>query len=187
MNNELSIREEESVRLHFPGGVNDLLLLLRGQVGHVVNELPRVRTVRDHKPKLERELAEDAPTEIMPLNHLHVVDGLRSDSKEHGEANRLQLQEVRSQVVLDETLCRVIHLAKLGLVGDLLLRHVHEHDVGNHVANAEPFELEVGPVITKAAQECLRRCCQSSHVFWSHVKVLRESRGLLWCGGNHTI
>lgn len=78
MNDEFSLCEEEGVRLDLPGRVDDFLLFLAAQAGHVVDDLPVDCAVGVHVAKFGRELVEDASTEIVPLHHLEAFNRLRS-------------------------------------------------------------------------------------------------------------
>ena len=91
MDDELALCEEERVGLNFPGCINDLLHFLLGEIGHVVDELPLIGAIWDHKAESEGVVPDDAPPKVVAFDHLHVLDRLGSDTEHHCKAHRLQV------------------------------------------------------------------------------------------------
>ena len=91
MNHQLPIGKEVAIRLDLPGRLANLLLLILAQVGEVVNELPRIRRIRNDEAKLEIELADALPFEVVFLHHLHVLNRLLPNRKEHCKTHSFQL------------------------------------------------------------------------------------------------
>ena len=63
------------------------------------------------------------------------------------------MEEVRPEVILDQTLGRVILVAYVRLVFDLINRYIYKGDVRGHTPDSEPFELRARPIIGKTAEE----------------------------------
>ena len=165
VNDEAALRKEEAIRFDLPRCLDDLLRLLRRELRHIIAELPLVRAVRDHETEAERIVLDDTSAEVMSLDHLQVLDWLRSDAEAHGQADGLQAEEVRSKVVLDQALRRVVCIVKIRLALDLVDGYVHQRDVGDHVSDPEALELELGPVVGESAEELVSWASQLTDVF----------------------
>ena len=101
MNNKFSLSEKETVGLYFPRCFDYFLHFFRREVGHVVHKLPFVHTIGDDKSKAKTVVSDDPASEVVSLYHFKVLDRLSPYPKPHSQANSLQVQEVRSQVVLN--------------------------------------------------------------------------------------
>ena len=83
----------------------------------------------------------------MPLDHLKVLNRLGPDSEAHRQSNGLQLQEIRTEVILYQALGWVVCIIKVLLAFDLVDRYVHKRNVRYHVTDPEAFEFHLGPVV----------------------------------------
>lgn len=182
VNNQAPLSEEEAVRLDLPGRFDNLLHLFWRELRHIIAKLPFVCTVGDDKAEAERVVLDHAATEVMPFNHLQVLNRLWSNTESHGQTHRLQMQEVRSKVVLNQALCRVISLTDVCLVFDLIDRHINEGDVRDHVPNAKAFEFKVRRVVGKSAQKLIGWARERSDIFCGYL-----IRHLLCCFCCHSI
>ena len=90
MNNKFVICKEKAVALDFPRRLDDLLLLLRGEGRHVINELPGIFRIWYNEAKLEFIVPENTTSEVVSLNHLHLLNRLPSNSKIESKPNCLQ-------------------------------------------------------------------------------------------------
>ena len=59
----------------------------------------------------------------MALYHLHLLNWLSPDSKLEGQSHGLELQEIWTQVVFDDTRAWIIFVT--GLIVDVLLWNIH--------------------------------------------------------------
>ena len=98
----------------------------------------------------------------MPFNHFHTLNRFLADAEIQGEAHRFQLQELWAQVILYDAHRRVIVITDI--VVNILLRHLHEHDIGHAVPDLESAKLELGPVVRQFAKKPVRRLRQRLHV-----------------------
>ena len=57
------------------------------------------------------------------------------------------MKEVRPEVILDQTFGRVILVAYVRLVFDLIDRHIDKGDIRDHIPDSEAFELHASPII----------------------------------------
>ena len=57
------------------------------------------------------------------------------------------MEEVRPEVILDQTFGRVILVAYVRLIFDLINRHIYKGDIRDHVPDSEAFELHARPII----------------------------------------
>ena len=87
---EFSISEEERVAFNFPGGLRDLDALLVSQFGEIVDKLPRVGAAGDDKTEFEVVGADHLAPEVVPLNHLHLINGLGTVRKVQRQTDRPQ-------------------------------------------------------------------------------------------------
>ena len=147
MNNQASLREVEAIALDLPRSVDNLLLLLWRELRQVVAELPLVGAIRDHKSEPEAEFLDDSATEVVPLDHLQVLDWLGPNAELHRQADRLELEEIGAKMVLDHPLRRVVLFLQGSRVINLINGHIYEHNVGDHVTDAESLEGHLGPVV----------------------------------------
>ena len=108
MDEEATLCEEECITFDLPWRFNDFLHLLRSELWQIVDELPLVCAVRDHEPEAEAEVLDYSPAEVVSLNHLQILYRLRANAEHHGETNCLKVEEVGTEVVLDQTLRWVI-------------------------------------------------------------------------------
>ena len=74
VNDELSVGEVKAVRFNFPRCFNDLHHFVLTQFGQVIDELPGVCAVWNHKAKLKAIVTNDSASEVVALDHLHVLD-----------------------------------------------------------------------------------------------------------------
>ena len=162
MNYQFFVCEEETVTLDLPGSLNNFLLFLGCQRWHVVDELPRVVGVWYDETELELIWSKNAPSEIVALDHLHLVYWLSSNSKIQGESNSLEFEEVWAQMVLDNSCCGVIIFT--GLVVNILLRNINQSDTWCNVSDLEASKFELGPVVRKFAKELVCWLFQLLHV-----------------------
>jgi len=151
VDNQTTLCKEEAVRLDLPRRFNDFLHFGLGELWHIIAELPLVCAVRDDKAKPEAVVLDHAPAEVMPLDHLKVLDGLRPDSETHRQADRLQVKEVRAKMILDQALGGVVCVSKVIFAFDLVNWDIYECDVRDHVSNLEALELELRPVFCQSA------------------------------------
>ncbi len=108
MDHQLAIPEEKAIRFDFPWRLLDFIFFFFAQVGQIVDELPTICGVRNHKTELEGKFSNAFVAEVVSLDHLHVLNGLCANAEVHCQANRLKLEKVWSQMILDKTLGRVI-------------------------------------------------------------------------------
>ena len=69
MDNQLILREEETVTLDFPRSLDDLFILIRSQIRHIIDELPFIGTVGYDESELKAIILDDSTSEIVPFNH----------------------------------------------------------------------------------------------------------------------
>ena len=91
VNDQATLCKEEAIRLDFPGGPNNFSHFFWRKLWHIITELPLVSAVRNDKPEAERIVLDDSASEVMPLDHLEILNGLRADSKTHCQTHSLQL------------------------------------------------------------------------------------------------
>ena len=103
VNYELIFCKKETVTFHFPGRLDDFLLFLLSEFRQVVNEFPRILTIRNDKAKLELVRSNNFPLEVMPLYHEHVLNRFFSITESQSKSNGLQFQEIWTQMVLDDS------------------------------------------------------------------------------------
>ena len=123
MDYKFIVGEEETITFDFPWRFDNFLLLLWGKWWHVINELPGVFRIWYNETKLEFVVPENTPSEVVSLNHLHLLNRLCSNSKIEGEPHCLQLEEVWAEVILDDASAWVIFFA--WLVVNVLLWNIH--------------------------------------------------------------
>ena len=56
------------------------------------------------------------------------------------------MEEVRPEVILDQTFGRVILVAYVRLIFDLINRHIYKGDIRDHVPDSEALELHAWPI-----------------------------------------
>ena len=124
MDHQFAISEEKAVGFDFPGRLLNFLLLFFAQIRQIVNKLPTICGVRNHESELKRKFANALVAEVVPLDHFHVLDRLGAYAEVHRQAYSFQLEKVRPQVVLDQTLRRVVVLYK-SVVFHIIFWHLH--------------------------------------------------------------
>ena len=120
VNDQATLCKEEAIRLDFPGCSNNFSHFFWRELWHIITELPLVCAVWNDEPEAEGIVLDYSASEVMPLNHLEVLNRLRADSEAHCQANSLQLKEVGPKVVLYQALGRVISIAQVCLTFDFL-------------------------------------------------------------------
>ena len=162
---EFVISKEEGVAFDLPGRLLYLDALLVRQLRQVVDELPGVGAAGDHEAELEVVRADHLPPEVVPLHHLHLVDGLRAIRKVQRQSHGPQQQEVRPQVVLDDPSRGVVVVAERAALSivHLVVLDLHEGVAGDDVSDLEPAEPQLGPVVAQTAQEFLGRLLKTLH------------------------
>lgn len=153
MDYEFSVCEEEAIWFHFPWCCNDFRHLFRWQLGKVVDELPGVGWVWYDEAEGEVVRSDHFSTEIMPFNHFHVLDGLLSDSKVKCKSYSFEVEEFRTQVILNNANIRVIIVADI--LVDALLWHLNKHDIRYTVPDLEAAKLKLWPVVSQFAEESI--------------------------------
>lgn len=96
MDYEFAVSEEEAIGFDLPRGSDDFRHFLCLQLRKVVDELPRVGWVWYDESEGEVVRSNYFSSEIMPFNHLHVLDGLLTDAKVKREADCFKVQELRA-------------------------------------------------------------------------------------------
>ena len=57
------------------------------------------------------------------------------------------MEEVRPEVILDQTFSRVILVTYVRLVFDLIDRHIYKGDIRDHISDSEALKLHASPII----------------------------------------
>ena len=70
-------------------------------------------------------------------------------------------------MILDHSFGGIIFVTEL-FVLDIVIRNLHEGNIGNHISNLKSAESEPGPVVGQLAQESVGGTSQRLHVFWRH-------------------
>ena len=91
MDYQFAVCEEEAVGFDFPWCCNDFRHLFRWQLGKVVDELSGVGWVWYDETEGEVVRSNNFSTEVMPLNHLHMLNGLIADAEVERETYCLQV------------------------------------------------------------------------------------------------
>ena len=65
-------------------------------------------------------------------------------------------------MVLNQSFGGVIFLGQI-LIFNVVLRHVYQRDIADHVADPEAFELEVCPVVRQLTQKLVRGFVERLH------------------------
>jgi len=87
VDHQAAIGKVKTVTLDFPGCLRDFLLFLISKIRQIINELPGIGGVGDHKAKLKTKLSDAATSEIVSLDHLHVVDRFGTYAEIHSKTH----------------------------------------------------------------------------------------------------
>lgn len=83
MQHKDAIRKVKTVTLDLPGSLCDLVFFFVWKIWQIINKLPWIGGVGDHEAELKTKLPDAATSEIVALDHLHVVDGFWAYAEEH--------------------------------------------------------------------------------------------------------
>ena len=155
VHNELVVHEVEAVGLGFERVADDILLLLWGQVGHVVDRFPGVGGVGDAESEAEIERFDELPSEVVTLDHAEVGDSVGSYGENELGPNGLVAEELRAESVTNGASGN-IHFGGNRLWGRksfTLTLDVEDYGLGFHIADGELQELDAVDVVGQAAEE----------------------------------
>ena len=128
MDHEFALSEEETIRLDFPWSRRNFSFFFLTKRRKIVNEFPRISTVRNHEPKFKGVVTDYFASEIVSLYHLKILDWRLSYAKVHRESNCLQIQKIWPQVVFDHSFRRVIIVTELFII-DVIVGNFNKRDV----------------------------------------------------------
>ena len=179
VDDQFSFCKEKAVWFDFPGRARNLLLFLLGEFGQLILELPRVCAIRHHKSKFERVVANDAPSEVMPLTHFHIIDFLWPNTEIHHETHWAEMEKIWTQVVLYEACWRIIVVCESLLALSLVIANFNEGDVRDHVPYPKASKLKLGPVVAQFAKKTLSGTRERFHILNCDI-FLRRVLLLFW-------
>ena len=173
VHHEFAVCEEKAVRFDFPRCIDDFLLFFGIELWQVVNELPWVCWIRDHESELEAVFTDNSSTEVVPFNHLQGLDGLGPNAEIHGQADSLELKEIRTQVVFYQPLWGIFVKFIIDVEIFIVIRHLNKGDVADYVTNLKASEAELCPVVLKFAEEAVSWLRQLLNIFyWRFIRVI---------------
>lgn len=147
VDHQLAVAKEKAIWLYFPRCLLDFILFFFTQIRQIINELPTVCRVRNHKAKLEGKFSNAFIAEVVSLYYFHVLDRLCTNAKVHSKADCFKLEEVWSQMILDQALWRIVIFWKR-VIFNIVFWNLNQCYVRNHISYFEASEAELSPVVT---------------------------------------
>ena len=157
--------------------MRDFDALLVCEFGEIVDKLPRVGATGDDETEFEVVGTDHFAPEVVPFNHLHLINWLGTVGKVQGQSDCPQEEEVRAEMILDNASRGIVFIAESAIltVVDFIIFYLNQSVAGDYVPNFEPSKFKLSPVIRKFAQEFLRWLLQILDYFRGDLIIAESS------------